>query len=103
MMFHYDFICKMEFIGDGDDVDHFIHNQGKTNSVARREYKAFAIHKNPRMDTSAHLVIILLLWFICHGEPFPDFLEPKEYAQRPIFWSVSYYSKSYPPSTQPHN
>jgi hypothetical protein len=93
----------MEFFGDGNDVEHSIHNQGKTNQVGRREYKAFATHKNPRMDTSAHLGINLLLHFVCHGEPFPDFLEPKEYAHRPIFRLDSCYSKSYPPSTQYHN
>lgn len=103
LLFHHGFIRKMEFLGDGDDVDHFIHNQGKTNRVGRREYKAFATHKNPRMDTSAHLGINLLLRFVCHGEPFPDFLSPKEYTHRPIFRSISCYSKSYPPSTQYNN
>ena len=103
MMFHHGFVRKMEFLGDGEDVDHFIHNQGKTNRVGRREYKAFACHMNPRMDTSAHLGMNLLLRYLVLGEPFPDFLYPLDYAHRPIFRSVNSYTKSYPPSTQYRN
>jgi hypothetical protein len=103
MMFHHGFLREMEFLGDGDDVDHFIHNHGKTNRVGHVEYKAFATHRNPRMDTSAHLGMNLLLRFIVDGKPFPDFLEPKDYAHRPIFCSAKAYVRSYPPSSQYNN
>ena len=103
MMFHHGFVRKMEYLGDGEDVDHFIHNQGKTNRVGRRIYKAFACHMNPRMDTSAHLGMNLLLRYMVLGEPFPDFLCPVDYAHRPIFRSVNSYAKSYPSSTQYSN
>jgi hypothetical protein len=92
MMFNHGFVRKMEYLGDGDDVDHFIHNQGKTNRVGRREYKAFACHMNPRMDTSAHLGMNLLLRYLVLHEPFPNFLYPLDYAQRPIFRSVNSYT-----------
>lgn len=103
MKFHHSFTRKMAFLGDGEDVDNFIHNEGKTNHVGRRDYKAFACHKNPRMDTSAHLGINLLLRFIVYHEPFPDFLDYKDYTLRPVFRSVSSFRKSYPSSTQYHN
>jgi hypothetical protein len=100
MLFNHAFVRKMAFLDDGEDVDNFIHNQGKTNHVGRREYKAFATHKNPWMDTSAHLGMNFLVRYIVFQEPFPGFLDPKDYAQRPIFRSANSYMKAYPSSTQ---
>jgi hypothetical protein len=100
MMFHHRFVQKMEYLDDGEDVDHFINNQGKTNHVGRHEYKAFVCHMNPRMDMSTHLGMNLLLRYVILSEPFPDFLFPQDYAKRPIFRSVNSYVKTYPPSTQ---
>jgi hypothetical protein len=86
-------VKKMRFLGDGEDLYHFVHNHGKTNCVGRVMYKAFAPHRNLRMDSSAH----------CLGEPFPNFLEPKDYAKRHLFRSSKAYWKQYPPSTQYSN
>jgi hypothetical protein len=94
----------MQFLGNGqDDVDHLVHNHGKTNRVGRVTYKAFATHCNPRIDSSAHLGLGALLCYSCLGEPFPNFLEPKDYAKRHLFRASMSYEKRYPPSTQYSN
>jgi hypothetical protein len=61
MMISHGFVKKMRFLGDGEDVDHLVHNHGKTNRVGRVTYKAFATHCNPRMDSSAHLGLSAVL------------------------------------------
>jgi hypothetical protein len=67
------------------------------------EYKAFATHRNPRMDASAHLGLNLLLRFNVMEEPFPDFLVPSDYAVRPIFRSQGNYKKTLPSDTMQSN
>jgi hypothetical protein len=70
-MFHHGFIHNMEFIGDGEDADNFMHNHGKTNCVGQREYKAFACHNNiPRMDTSFSVRHDLVTLVHCPGGTF---------------------------------
>jgi hypothetical protein len=96
--FNHGFLKEMEFLGDGEDVDHFVHNEGKTNRTGRIEYKAFATHMNPRLDASAHLGLSLLLRFNVLHEPFPNFLKPKDYASRPVYRSSRGYSKHISPS-----
>jgi hypothetical protein len=103
LMMHHGFISEMQYLGDGETVDNFIHNYGKTNRVGRLETKTFCNHRNPRMDTSAHLGMNALLRFIVLCEPFPDFLDPDDYTKRPIFRSARSYSAPYPPSTQNTN
>jgi hypothetical protein len=103
IMISHGFVKKMKFLGDGEDVDHLVHNHGKTNRVGRVTYKAFATHCNPRMDSSAHLGLSALLRFSCLGEPFPIFLKPADYALRHILRSSKSYEKRYPPSTQYSN
>ena len=102
-MMHHGFISQMQYLGDGETVDNFIHNYGKTNRVGRLETKTFCNHRNPRMDTSAHLGMNALLRFIVLCEPFPDFLDPDDYTKWPIFCSARSYSAPYPPSTQNTN
>jgi hypothetical protein len=99
LFFSQGFIRDMEHLGQGDKVDHFIHVEGKSIAAGRVEYKAFATHRNPRMDASAHLGLNLLLRFNVMGEPFPDFLIPSDYALRPIFRSQVDYHKALPPDT----
>jgi hypothetical protein len=103
IMISHGFVKVMRFLGEGEDVDHFVHNHGKTNRVGRVTYKAFATHRNPRLDSSAHLGMSTLLRFACYGEPFPNFLNPKDYTKRPVFRAASSYLKSYPASTQYSN
>jgi hypothetical protein len=71
IMISHDFVKAMRFLGEGEDVHHYVHNHGKTNRVGPVTYKAFATHRNPRMDSSAHLGMSTLLRFSCSGEPFP--------------------------------
>jgi hypothetical protein len=47
MMISHGFVKKMKFLGNGEDVDHLVHNHCKTNHVGRVTYKAFATHCNP--------------------------------------------------------
>jgi hypothetical protein len=103
MMISHGFVKKMKFRGDGEDVDHLVHNHGKTNCVGCVTYKAFATHCDPRMDSSAHLGLSALLRFSCLGEPFPNFLKLADYVLRHIFRSSKSYVKQYPPSTQYSN
>ncbi len=103
MMISHGFVKKMKFRGDGEDVDHLVHNHGKTNCVGCVTYKAFATHCDPRMDSSAHLGLSALLRFSCLGEPFPNFLKPADYVLRHIFRSSKSYVKQYPPSTHYSN
>ena len=91
--FNHGFTKLMEFVGAGVEVDHFVHNQGKTNRTGRAEYKAFASHMNPRLDAAAHLGLSLLLRFNVLLEPFPDFLNPKDYAERPVYRSAQTYKR----------
>jgi hypothetical protein len=70
IMISHGFVKAMRFLGEDEDVDHFVHNYGKTNHLGRVTYKAFATHQNPRMDSSAHLRMSTLLSFSCSGEPF---------------------------------
>jgi hypothetical protein len=88
LMMHHGFISQMEYLGDGETVDNFIHNYGKTNRAGRLETKFFCNHcnhRNPRMDTSAHLGMSLLLRFCVLCESFPDFLNGEDYTKRPVF------------------
>jgi hypothetical protein len=101
--FHHGFTKEMEYLGNGAEVDHFVHNQGKTNRTGRIEYKAFATHRNPRLDASAHLGLSLLLRFNVLHEPFPDFLNPKDYATRPVYRSAKSYQKGISKSTMYDN
>jgi hypothetical protein len=103
LMMHHGFISEMQYLGDGETVDNFIHNYGKTNRVGRLETKSFCNHRNPRMDTSAHLGMNVLLRFMVMREPFPNFLVPDDYTKRPIFRSYTTYTKEYPPTTQNKN
>jgi hypothetical protein len=104
MILSHGFAKKMRFLGNGKDVDHLVHNHGKTNCIGRVTYnKAFATHGNPLMDSSAHLGLSALLRYSCLGERFPNFLETKDYAKRHIFCSSQSYQKRYPPSTQYSN
>jgi hypothetical protein len=103
MMISHGVVKKMKFLGDGEDVDHLVHNHGKRNRVGRVTYKAFATHCNPRMDSSAHLGLSALLCFSCLDEPFPNFLKPVDYALRHILRSSKSYLKRYRPSTQYSN
>jgi hypothetical protein len=75
LMMHHGFISQMEYRGDGESVDNFIHHYGKTNQVGRLEMKSFCNHRNSRMDTPAHLGMNLLLRFCVLCEPFPGFLD----------------------------
>jgi hypothetical protein len=97
------FIRNMEHLGEGVDVDHFIHVEGKTIKNGRYEYKAFASHLNPRLDASAHFGLNLLLRFNHEQEPFPNFLDPADYARRPVFRSVVNYNTAYPSNTMQAN
>jgi hypothetical protein len=103
MMISHGFVKKMQYLGDGEDVDHFFQNHGKTNRVGRVTYKAFATHRNPRMDSSAHLGMSTLLRYSCSGEPIPDFLNPEDYCKRPVFRSSTAYNNQYPGTTQYSN
>jgi hypothetical protein len=103
LMMHHGFISQMEYLGDGETVDNFIHAYGKTNRVGRLETKSFCNHRNPRMDTSAHLGMNVLLRFCVLCEPFPDFLDGEDYTKRPVFRSVRSYHEEYPPSSQNSN
>jgi hypothetical protein len=60
-------------------------NQGKTKKTGRIEYKAFATHMNPRLDTAAYLRLSLLQPFNVLHMPFPDLLDPKDYATYPVY------------------
>ena len=102
-MMHHGFISQMEYLGDGETVDNFIHNYGKTNRVGRSETKSFCNHRNPRMDTLAHLGMNLLLRFCVLCEPFPDFLDGEDYTKRPVFRSIRSYHSEYPSSSQNSN
>jgi hypothetical protein len=97
LMMHHGFISEMQYLGDGETVDNFIHNHGKTNRVGRLEMKSFWNHRNPRMDTSAHLGMNLLLRFCVLCKPFPDFLNGEDYKKRPVFRSTHSYHYNYPP------
>jgi hypothetical protein len=103
IMISHGFVKVMRFLGEGEDVNQFVHNHGKTNRVGRVTYKAFATHRNPRMDSSAHLGMSTLLRFSCSGKPFPKFLNPKDYTKRPVFRSAHSYLSAYPASTQYSN
>jgi hypothetical protein len=103
IMISHGFVKVMRFLGEGEDVDHFVHNHGKTNPVGRVTYKAFATHQNPRMDSSARLGMSTLLRFSCSGEPFPNFLNPKDYTKCPVFRSAHSYLNAYPALTQYSN
>jgi hypothetical protein len=94
LMMHHGFISEMQYMGDGETVDNFIHNYGKTNRVGRLELKSFCNHRNPRMDTSAHLGMNLLLHFCVLSAPFPDFLNGEDYTKRPVFRSTPSYHNS---------
>jgi hypothetical protein len=102
-MMHHGFISQMEYLGDGETVDNFIHNYDKTNQVSRLETKSFCNHHNPHVDTSAHLGMNLLLHFCVLYGPFPDFLDGEDYTKRPVFRSISSYHSEYPSSSQNPN
>jgi hypothetical protein len=51
LMMHHGFISEMQYLGDGETVDNFIHNYGKTNRVGPLERKSFCNHRNPRAWT----------------------------------------------------
>jgi hypothetical protein len=55
------------------------------------------------MDSSAHFEMSTLLRFSCSGEPFPIFLNPKDYTKRPVFRSAHSYLNAYPALTQYSN
>jgi hypothetical protein len=103
IMISHGFVKAMRFLGEGEDVDHFVHNHGKTNRVGHVTYNALATHQNPLMDSLAHLGMSTLLRFSCSGEPFPNFLNPKDYTKRPVFRSAHSYLNAYPASTQYSN
>jgi hypothetical protein len=103
LMMHHGFISQMEYLGDGETVDNFIHNYGKTNRASRLEMKPFCNHRNPCMDTSAHLGVNLLLHFCVLYEPFPDFLDGEDYTKRLVFRSIRSYHSKYPSSSQNSN
>jgi hypothetical protein len=103
MMIYHGFMKTMRFLDNGKDVGHFVHNHGKTNHVGRITYKAFATHRNPQMDSSAHLGMSTLLQPSCYGEPFPNFLNPKDYTECPVLRSSQSYQNRYPGSTQYSN
>jgi hypothetical protein len=73
IMISHGFVKAMRFLGEGEDVDHFVHNHGKTNRVGRVTYRAFATHQNPRMDSLAHLGMSTLLRFLVQANPFRIF------------------------------
>jgi hypothetical protein len=100
MMISHGFVKKMQFLGNGEDVDPFVHNHGKKNWVGHITYKAFANYRNPQMDSTAHLGISTLLWYSCSGGPFSNFLNPKDYSKCPVFHSSQSYQNWYPGSTQ---
>jgi hypothetical protein len=97
LMMHHGFISEMQYLGDGETVDNFIHNFGKTNRVGHLETKTFWNHHNPRMDTLVHLGMNALLCLCVLCEQFHDFHEGNDYANRPIFWSSHSYHSPYPP------
>jgi hypothetical protein len=102
-MMHHGFTSQMEYLGDGETVDNFIHNYGKTNRVGRLKTKSFCNHRNPCMDTSAHLGMNLLLRFYVLCEPFPDFLDGEDYTKRSVFRSICSCHSEYPSSSQNSN
>jgi hypothetical protein len=65
--------------------------QTKLGELSR--YKAFATHMNPRLDAAAHLGLSLLLYFNVLREPFPNFLDPKDYATSPVYRLAKVYTR----------
>jgi hypothetical protein len=56
------------------------------------------------MDSSVDMGMSTLLRFSCSGEPFPNFLNPKQdYTKRPVFRSAHSYLNVYPALTQYSN
>jgi hypothetical protein len=78
---HQAFLGTMEHLGEGkeNNVDNFFHTTGKTNQNGRPDYASFAVHRNPRKDASALLGLMFLHRFNDKMEPFPDFLDVKDY------------------------
>jgi hypothetical protein len=61
------------------------------------------MHLNPRLDVSAHIGLNLLIHFEVLNEPFPDFMDPKDYANRPLYHSFMNYKMQLPPTTMHDN
>jgi hypothetical protein len=80
-------------------VDNFMHLTGKTNRTGRLDYKSFAAHMNPRLDSGGHMGDMVLERFTMMKEGFPSFLDPKDYTRRPVFRSVQSKDAEIPPQT----
>jgi hypothetical protein len=60
LQFHHAFIQEMEFLGNADlIINHFVHNEGKTNKKGWVQYKAFAPHVNPILNDLMILHILV--------------------------------------------
>jgi hypothetical protein len=99
LYFYHAFIGTMERLGEGrtNNVDNFMHLTGKTNRTGRLDYKSFAAHMNPRLDSGGHMGDMVLERFTMMKEGFPIFLDPKDYSRRPVFRSVQSKDAKTPP------
>jgi hypothetical protein len=65
-MIPHGFVKMMWFLGEGVDVDQFVHDHGKTNRVGRVAYKAFATHRIPDglicTPWYEHITQLFLFW-----------------------------------------
>jgi hypothetical protein len=57
LYFHHAFLGTIEHLGEGrtKNVDNFMHLTGKTIRTGRLDYKSFAAHMNPRLDSGGHM------------------------------------------------
>jgi hypothetical protein len=88
------FIYHYKGIGPGTNVDFTLTNQGKTNSVGRKDFAGMGCHINPLLDATGYHGLALLWRFCGLKEPFPDCLNTSEIKQRPVYRSSKAYNKT---------
>jgi hypothetical protein len=99
LFFYHTFLGMMEHLREGrtNNVDNFMHLTGKTNITGRLDYKSFAAHMNPMLDSGSHMGGMVLERFTMMKEGFPNFFYPKDYTRRPVFRSVQSKDAEIPP------
>jgi hypothetical protein len=81
----------MPCLGDGEDMEAFVHTKGKCNKKGKKKYKAFFVtHINSHMD-------LLYRFNVQKEEPVPIFW--LKAGLRPIYHSITDYCKHLPSST----
>jgi len=79
--------------GGGSECDYTITKKGKTNVVGKKEYTAMAAHVNPLLDPAGFQGLCFLYRHSFMNEPFPNHLDWRDFARRPLYRQARCYQK----------